>query len=84
MEIEEYIECLNSTEGAAITMNEIVTLALTADLNGDRRIDYEELMLFFHDILKQIRIHNLLQQNYEKFKAEGGIPMTKKKFEESK
>mmetsp|Transcript_46975 Transcript_46975/g.34389 ORF Transcript_46975/g.34389 Transcript_46975/m.34389 type:complete len:212 (+) Transcript_46975:923-1558(+) len=51
LEIEEYIECLTKGE-ARLEMTEIVTLALTADINGDRRIDYEELMLHFHEIMR--------------------------------
>ena len=51
LEINEYMECLGSGE-AKIEITEVVTLALTADINGDKRIDYEELMLHFHEILR--------------------------------
>jgi len=77
LEIEEYIECLTKGE-ARLDMKEIISLALLADINGDRRIDYEELMLHFHEIMRQIRYQDELQKLYMKFKAEGGMPVQKK------
>jgi hypothetical protein len=54
LEISEYINCLQTGE-AKLVMPEIITLALAADINGDQRIDFEELMLYFHEILRMIR-----------------------------
>lgn len=49
-------------------MPEIITLALSADINGDQRIDYEELMLYFHDILKMTRYHAHLHEFNKNYK----------------
>lgn len=49
-------------------MQEIITLALAADINGDQRIDFEELMLYFHEILRMIRFQTMLQEVYTTYK----------------
>lgn len=67
LEISEYITCLK-TGTATINMQEIITLALAADINGDQRIDFEELMLYFHEILRMIRFQTMLQEVYITYK----------------
>ena len=61
LEIAEYIQCLKDSK-INLTEAEIVTLGLSADVNGDERIDYEEFMKHFQDCLKMIRFQNQLQQ----------------------
>ncbi len=46
LEIHEYIQCLKDSK-IHLTEAEIVTLGLSADVNGDERIDYEEFMKHF-------------------------------------
>jgi Ca2+-binding EF-hand superfamily protein len=46
LEIHEYIQCLKE-EATELTEMEIITLGLSADINGDGRIDYEEFMKHF-------------------------------------
>ena len=46
LEIQEYIQCLKDAQ-IGLTDTEIVTLGLSADINGDERIDYEEFMKHF-------------------------------------
>ena len=41
-----------------LSVAEIVTLGLAADVNGDERIDYEEFMKHFQDCLKMVRFQN--------------------------
>ena len=40
-----------------LTEQEIITLGMAADINNDGRIDYEEFMKHFLDILKMLRFH---------------------------
>ena len=46
LEINEYIQCMKDSE-VKLTEPEIITLGLSADINGDGRIDYEEFMKHF-------------------------------------
>ncbi len=46
LEIQEYIQCLKDAQ-IGLNDTEIVTLGLSADVNGDERIDYEEFMKHF-------------------------------------
>ena len=72
LEITEYIECLKNSD-IKLTEPEIITLGLSADINGDGRIDYEEFMKHFQDCLKMIRIQQALQEAYEVYhKSMGG------------
>ncbi len=54
LEIAEYIDCLMEG-GVGLTKNEIITIGLTSDINGDGRIDYEEFMKHFSEALRQVR-----------------------------
>jgi hypothetical protein len=47
LELEEYIECLRESD-FGLTEAEIITVGLSADINGDGRIDYEEFMKHFN------------------------------------
>jgi Ca2+-binding EF-hand superfamily protein len=62
LEILEYIQCLKDTE-VNLSEPEIITLALSADINGDGRIDYEEFMKHFQDCLVFIRLFIILCRN---------------------
>ena len=46
LEIYEYIQCLRESD-LDLSDHEIITLGLSADINGDGRIDYEEFMKHF-------------------------------------
>ncbi|TNV71958.1 hypothetical protein FGO68_gene12608 [Halteria grandinella] len=63
LEIAEYIQCLKDSK-INLSEAEIVTLGLSADVNGDERIDYEEFMKHFQDCLKMVRFQNQLQNAY--------------------
>ena len=51
LEFSEYTQCLAECPGVDLTKAEIITSALSADINGDGRIDFEEFMKHFVDIL---------------------------------
>ena len=51
LELNEYIDCLKS-QSEEFTEQEIITMAMMADINGNGRIDYEEFMKHFVDFLK--------------------------------
>ena len=63
MEIQEYADCLRK-EKINLKESEVITIAISADINGDHRIDYEEFMLFFHSVLKMIRFQEIVQEQY--------------------
>jgi Ca2+-binding EF-hand superfamily protein len=69
LEIHEYIQCLKDSQ-INLTESEIVTLGLSADVNGDERIDYEEFMKHFQDCLKMVRFHTTLQNAYHDFQKQ--------------
>jgi hypothetical protein len=48
----------------SLNNNEVVSLVLGADLNGDGLIDYEEFMKHFRDILAMVRFQKKLHQIY--------------------
>lgn len=54
LELEEYVACLRESD-FGLTEAEVITIGLSADINGDGRIDYEEFMKHFKSILKNIR-----------------------------
>lgn len=59
LELDEYIECLQSQE-LNLSKEEVVTMSLMADTNGDGKIDYEEFMKHFRDVLDLTRFQRLL------------------------
>ena len=54
LEVEEYIQCLRESD-FGLSEAEILVVCLSADINGDGRIDYEEFMKHFKQILKHTR-----------------------------
>jgi Ca2+-binding EF-hand superfamily protein len=75
LEINEYIDCLNDQD-TGFTPQEIVTLGLMADVNGDNCIDYEEFMKHFSDMLRRIRFMRQVEEALERAlrpKEEEGI-----------
>jgi len=54
LEIHEYIQCLKDSK-IDLSVGQIIALGMSADVNGDERIDYEEFMKHFSDCLKMVR-----------------------------
>ena len=69
LEIHEYIQCLKDGK-VKLSEQEIVTLGLAADINGDERIDFEEFMKHFSDCLRMVRIQSSLHDSYVEFQKQ--------------
>jgi Ca2+-binding EF-hand superfamily protein len=54
LSFSEYTKCLNECPGINLTKQEIITIAMQADTNGDGVIDFEEFMKHFPDILNVV------------------------------
>lgn len=50
----EYTQCLSEAPNMNLTKQEIITLALSADMNGDGKIDFEEFMKHYSTTLDMI------------------------------
>ena len=61
LDFAEYTKCLSECPGINLTKQEIITSALSADLNGDGNIDFEEFMKHFTDFLDMIHYNQQLQ-----------------------
>lgn len=61
LEFPEYILCLSECPGLDLTKQEIVSTALSADLDGSGNIDFEEFMKHFTDILDMIHFNRQLE-----------------------
>ena len=64
LEFSEYTQCLAEQPNIDLTKSEIVTLAMSADLNGDGKIDFEEFMKHYSDFLNMIEFNNQLSEQY--------------------
>ena len=53
-----------------MTEPEIITVAISADINGDGRIDYEEFMKHFSDCLRMVRLQSTLQEAYDLYQKQ--------------
>ena len=57
LEFPEYTQCLVEAPGVNISKDEVITMALSADLNGDGRIDFEEFMKHYSATINMIYFH---------------------------
>jgi len=69
----EYIQCLTSFAPLGLNESEIMTLALSADVDGTARIDYQEFMKYFKDSLFWVKFNNELQAMYDEECAYTGL-----------
>ena len=84
LELDEYMECL-SDQHLNLTRKEVISMSLIADTNGDGKIDYEEFMKHFKDILHHVRFHRKLSLcSGELFLTQKEMISTKKKEEKAK
>lgn len=56
LELSEYTKCLKDA-GVKLSEQELVTIGLFADTNGDNKIDYEEFNKHFPALLKIVKMH---------------------------
>ena len=66
LEFPEYTQCLSEAPGVDISKDEVITLALSADLNGDGKIDFEEFMKHYSTTINMIHFHKTLNIEREK------------------
>jgi Ca2+-binding EF-hand superfamily protein len=68
LELDEYIECLKDQQ-LNLTGEEVITMSLSADTNGDGQIDYEEFMKHFRDILDLTRFQQIINDKEQEHMA---------------
>ena len=62
----EYQQCLEALgELADLNKEEGLALNMIADIDGDGRIDYQEFMKHFEEVVYMIKLHNELQEHYD-------------------
>lgn len=54
LDFGEYTQCLTECPDIDLTKEEIITVAMAADLNGDGEVDFEEFMKHFPTVLNMI------------------------------
>ena len=65
LEFSEYTQCLSECPGLELTKQEIITSALAADISGDGKIDFEEFMKHFKDIINMQHMNQQLQDKLD-------------------
>lgn len=65
LDFSEYTQCLTECPEINLTKHEIVTLAMSADFNGDGEIDFAEFIKHFADILDNIQFQKSLDNEYK-------------------
>lgn len=64
LSFNEYTHCLSEAPGIDLSKQEIITTALSADLNGDGIIDFEEFMKHYQCTLNMIHFHTHLNKEF--------------------
>ena len=64
LDFSEYTQCLTECPEINLTKEEIVTLAMAADFNGDGEIDFAEFIKHFADVLDNMQFQKVLDQEY--------------------
>ena len=62
LDFDEYMECLTD-QTLNLSKQEVVSLSLIADTNGDGQIDYEEFMKHFTNFLHMVRFQEKINKN---------------------
>lgn len=65
LEWDEYQQCLDGLKELGLTAEESLTLNLLADVDGSGRIDYQEFMKHFEEIVYILKFNNELQAHYD-------------------
>lgn len=65
LEFPEYILCLKECKNLDLSPQEIITVALSGDNDGNGSIDFEEFMKHFQNVLNMTHFNNQLQEQLE-------------------
>ena len=72
LEIMEYVQCLRAS-ATELSDPEIIAVSLASDINADGRIDYEEFMKHFIDMLRMVRTFQELQEEQVKMQQDSKL-----------
>ena len=64
LEFKEYTQCLSECPCIDMTKQEIITVTMAADVNGDGIIDFEEFMKHFPDVLNMIQFQREINETF--------------------
>jgi len=64
LDFAEYTQCLTECPDIDLSKQEIITVAMAADLNGDGEVDFEEFMKHFPNILNLIEYNKQMHAKY--------------------
>ena len=64
LDFTEYTQCLTECPDIDLTKQEVITVAVAADLNGDGEVDFEEFMKHFPTILDMIQFNKYMQSKF--------------------
>jgi hypothetical protein len=65
LDFSEYTQCLSVCNVLKdLKKSEIITMAMSADMNGDGNIDFEEFMKHFSDVLNMIEFNTQMSIGY--------------------
>jgi hypothetical protein len=70
LEFKEYTLCLSECPCIDLTKQEIITVTMAADVNGDGIIDFEEFMKHFPDVLNMIQFQNEIKSTFDKVQSQ--------------
>ena len=60
LDFTEYTQCLTECPDINLTKQEVVTVAMAADLSGDGEVDFEEFMKHFPTVLDMIQFNKYM------------------------
>ena len=78
LDFTEYTQCLTECPDIDLTKQEVVTVAMAADLNGDGEVDFEEFMKHFPTVLNMIQFNKYMNT---KFAEAMGLEADKNKID---
>ena len=65
LDFKEYTTCLSECPCIDLTKQEIICVAMNADVNGDGVIDFEEFMKHFTEVLNMIEFQKEIKATFD-------------------